>query len=420
MKTKAVRMYGADDLRLEEFELPELKDDEILMKVVCDSVCMSTYKSSKKGTEHYLVNDDIGTNPSIIGHEFSGQLVEVGARWADKYKVGESYTVQVALKDLDHGIAGYSMANCGGAATYVILHRAFMEQDNLLRFSSDFGYFSGSMAEPVSCSIHAMRSMYHTVHGTYEHRMGIAENGIKGLFAACGPMGLGGLGYILNCDRRTRVLVVTDIDSDRLAHAEKIFSPDYAAERGVELHYVNTASLEDPVETLMELTGGFGFTDISVYAPVRPVLELADAVLSYDGCLNFFAGPIQTDLKAEMNFFNVHYKSTHVVGTSGGTTDNMREYLAMVSDGKLAPSFMISHIGGINATADTTTRLTEIPGAKKLIYNHIEMELTAIDDFAEKGKTDPLFAELADIVAKNNGLWSVEAETYLLEQKAAA
>jgi D-arabinose 1-dehydrogenase-like Zn-dependent alcohol dehydrogenase len=34
MKTKAVRMYGKNDLRLEEFELPEIKEDEILVKVI--------------------------------------------------------------------------------------------------------------------------------------------------------------------------------------------------------------------------------------------------------------------------------------------------------------------------------------------------------------------------------------------------
>ena len=43
MKAKAVRLHGANDLRLDEFELPEIKDDEILVKVVSDSVCMSTY-----------------------------------------------------------------------------------------------------------------------------------------------------------------------------------------------------------------------------------------------------------------------------------------------------------------------------------------------------------------------------------------
>ena len=44
MKTKAVRLYGVRDLRLEEFELPEIKEDEILVKVMSDSICMSTYK----------------------------------------------------------------------------------------------------------------------------------------------------------------------------------------------------------------------------------------------------------------------------------------------------------------------------------------------------------------------------------------
>lgn len=43
MKTKAVRLYVKDDLRLEEFELPAIKEDEILAKVVSGSICMSSY-----------------------------------------------------------------------------------------------------------------------------------------------------------------------------------------------------------------------------------------------------------------------------------------------------------------------------------------------------------------------------------------
>lgn len=76
---------------------------------------------------------------------------------------------------------------------------------------------------------------------------------------------------------------------------------------------------------------------------------------------------------------------------------------------------MVTHVGGLNSVADTVLNLPNIPGGKKLIYTNIDMELTAIDDFREKGKTDPFFAELADIVEKNNGLWSAEAEQYLLK-----
>ena len=49
MKTKAVRLYGKEDLRLEEFELPEIKEDEILARVVSDSICMSSFKAAEQG-----------------------------------------------------------------------------------------------------------------------------------------------------------------------------------------------------------------------------------------------------------------------------------------------------------------------------------------------------------------------------------
>ena len=94
MKTRAVRLYGESDLRLEEFDMGELKDDEILMELITDSVCMSTYKESIQGAKHQRVNDDISEHPIIVGHEFAGIIREVGAKWKDKYQVGTKYTMQ--------------------------------------------------------------------------------------------------------------------------------------------------------------------------------------------------------------------------------------------------------------------------------------------------------------------------------------
>ena len=45
MKIKAVRLYGKEDLRFEEFELRDIQDDEILAQVMTDSLCMSSYKA---------------------------------------------------------------------------------------------------------------------------------------------------------------------------------------------------------------------------------------------------------------------------------------------------------------------------------------------------------------------------------------
>ena len=77
MKTRAVRLYGESDLRLEEFDMGELKDDEILMELITDSVCMSTYKESIQGAKHQRVNDDISEHPIIVGHEFES-FVKLG------------------------------------------------------------------------------------------------------------------------------------------------------------------------------------------------------------------------------------------------------------------------------------------------------------------------------------------------------
>jgi threonine dehydrogenase-like Zn-dependent dehydrogenase len=257
--------------------------------------------------------------------------------------------------------------------------------------------------------------MYHTTHGNYLHRMGIVEGGNMAILAGVGPMGLGSIDYAIHCDRKPKLLVVTDIDDARLERAASIYTIEEAAKNGVQLKYVNTAMIERPEEYLRALTGGRGYDDVIVFAPVKPVVEQGDKILAHDGCLNFFAGPSNTAFTAEVNFYNVHYNAAHIMGTSGGNTEDMRESLDMMSKGIINPSTMITHIGGLNSVVETTLNLPNIPGGKKLIYTNIDMRLTAIKDFNEIGKSDPLFAKLAEIVQNNNGLWSAEAEKYLMK-----
>jgi hypothetical protein len=115
-----------------------------------------------------------------------------------------------------------------------------------------------------------------------------------------------------------------------------------------------------------------------------------------------------------MNFFNVHYSYTHIVGTSGGNTEDMREAIRMMNEGLINPATMITYVGGLDAAAETTLTLNKLPGGKKLIYNQISMPLTAISDFAKLGETDPMFKKLAELCDAHNGLWNGEAEKYLL------
>ena len=418
MKTKAVRLYGKKDLRLEEFELPPIKDDEILAKVVCDSLCMSSYKAAIQGADHKRVPDNVAENPVIIGHEFAGELIEIGSKWADQFKVGDKFSIQPALNYEGGPVGvlsapGYSYRYIGGDATYVIIPNEVMERNCLLPYHGE-GFYPASLAEPLSCVIGAMHANYHLTPGSYVHKMEIVDGGKMAILAGVGPMGLAAINFVLHReDRRPSLLVVTDIDQARLDRAASLYTVEFAASRGIDLHYINTSVLQNPVEELRALTNNEGYNDVFVFAPVRSLVEQADAILGFDGCLNFFAGPSDPNFSAMLNFYNVHYAYTHIVGTSGGNNEDMLEALDIMNKG-LDPAGLVTHIGGLNAVPEATLHLPEIPGGKKLIYTHITMPLTAISDFAELGKANEVFRELASICEKHKGLWSVEAETFLL------
>jgi len=414
MKTKAVRIYGKKDLRLEEFELPELKDDEILASVISDSICMSSHKAALQGADHKRVPDDIDINPTIIGHEFAGIILEVGKKWQNKFRTGQKFSIQPAMNQMGTLSApGYSYRYIGGDATHVVIPPIIMEADCLLPYDGE-AFFPASLSEPMSCIIGAFHASYHIPPGTYVHNMGIRQGGNMAILAGVGPMGLGAIDYALHQDRKPGLLVVTDIDDNRLARAASIFRPADAEKEDVKLVYINTGKIPEPAKYLRELSGNKGFDDVFIFAPVKQVIELGDAILGFDGCLNFFAGPVNPEFKAEFNFYNVHYAFTHIVGTSGGNTDDMRESLELMSEGKINPAVMITHVGGLDSVVNTTLNLPQIPGGKKLIYTNISLPLIALSDLGLLGKTDPFYKELNDIVSKNDYIWSLEAEKYLL------
>lgn len=415
MKTKAVRMYGARDLRLEEFELPEIKEDEILVKVISDSICMSTYKLVEQGKKHKRAPQNIDTNPIIIGHEFAGDIVKVGKKWAGQFKAGQKFAQQPAL-NYKGSLAspGYSYEFFGGACTYCIIPNEVMELGCLLNYDGE-SYFEASLGEPMSCIIGGYHANYHTNKQNYHHEMGVKAGGSLLVMGGCGPMGLGAVSYGLHTSNKPNRIVVTDVNQEKIERAREVIEEAYAAEKGIELIYVNTQEMKDPIKELMDLTEGKGYDDVFVYVPIRQVAEMGDALLAFDGCMNFFAGPTDNQFKAEVNLYNVHYTSTHILGTTGGNTDDLIEALDLSSKGLIEPAVMVTHVGGIDSIAEATLGLPNIPGGKKLTYTQFNMPLTAIDDFEELGKSNELFKKLSDSCKSNKGLWNSEAEAILFK-----
>ncbi len=410
MKTRAARLYGANDARLEEFELRPITSGELLIKIISDSVCMSTHKTIMQGENHLRVPDDVAQHPVMLGHEFCAEVVEVGDKWKNEFSVGDKVVMPPVLAYLGgYETVGYSFEDIGGVSTYSIVYEHILDNNFLIKLNSN-SYFNGSLIEPASCVIRGYKASLH-LDENYNPVTGIKSGGKVAILAGCGPMGLVAIDIALHGNVKPSMVVVTDLDQARLDRAASIFSVEKAKEDGIELVFAATSNKDE----LMEISNGTGFDDVFVYAPVPSVVELGDAILGFDGSLNFFAGPLDKKFSANFNFYNVHYAQHHVTGTSGSTPEDMRDIVDLIGENRLNPAVMITHIGGIDSAIDTTVNLPNIPGGKKLIYTHIDLPLTALSEFEKLGESDERFKVLDEYVKANNGLWNAEAEKYLLE-----
>lgn len=413
VKTSAVRIYGTNDLRLDTFELPELGEDELLLKVMSDSVCMSTYKLSQQGASHKRAPKDLEHNPAIIGHETCGIVWDMGPGCEGRFEKGEVVTLLPTVEvDGEVRTSGYFYGTCGGDSQYAVVPSEFVDSDSVIPFHGNC-YYQASLAEPVSCIIAGYKRMYHTNEDNHEHVMGPKAGGSLVIFGACGPMGLEAIEYALQLDDGPKLVVATDVNPERLARADALMQR--YVRPGRKLVVFNSAESSDVEADLLALNGGNGYDDVLVYAPISALCEQADHVLGKDGCYLFFSGPIDKTLSANINMYNIHYKLTHFVGYSGSLTEDMLDALTLSAEGRLHPDVMVTHVGGLESAIDTTLNLPKIPGGKKMVYPQIEMPMTAIEDFAKLGETDPFFAELAQACDAAGGCWCPEAEHILLD-----
>lgn len=411
METNAIRLHGANDVRFERFELPPLQDGEILMQVVSDSLCASTYKAIKQGVAHKRVPPDVATKPIIIGHEMCGTILAVGSKVKGDWKVGQKAVIQPALK-LESGYdPGYSYQYIGGNSTYVIVPEIVLERNCLIPYNGD-SYFGGSLIESLACVIRGFKGFYHTDYTDYTRTDGAKKGGKLAILGGAGPMGIGAVELAIGYAGCSQV-VVTDVNQSRLDYASAKSSVASAKEKGVDLRYVNTSNIEDVAGELLKISDG-GFDDVFVMAPIAELYTLAERICAFDGCVNFFAGPPVRDLQGSLNLYRVHYDGIHVVGTAGSIPQDMIDVINLIENKKISAGSLVSHILGLKAVPDAIMDMGNPSGAKKVCYNELNLPLVALEDFAELGKTDELYAKLDELVKKNGGVWNAEAEAYLL------
>jgi len=237
----------------------------------------------------------------------------------------------------------------------------------------------------------------------------LRADGAVCFIGAAGPMGMMHVERALYVKDGPSKILASDVDSDRLMELKNRVE-SAAVTRGKEILFVNPndegeAALYAAVE---KLTGGIGFDDIVVLAPVAEIIGNASKMLAENGVLNIFAG-VPRGTIAKMDVASVYNKGVRWMGSSGSRPADLVYTLQLAETGEIATNRSVAAVGGIDAVLDGMTAVKNalFPG-KIVIYPQIAgLPLTAITDL--KGLLPSVYEKM-----ENGRFWTRDAERELL------
>lgn len=238
---KAARWYEAKDIRVETIDEPVIAPGKVKIKVEWTGICGSDLHEYAAGPifvpvdePHYVSKDKA---PIVMGHEFSGQVAEVG-EGVTKVQVGDPVVVEPILSCGEcpackkgkynlcehlgfHGLSGGG----GGFAEYTMV-----DEHMVHKMPEGLSYEQGALVEPAAVALHAVR-------------LSKLKAGDKAAVFGAGPIGL---------------LV---IEALRAAGASEIYAVELSAERSAKAKELGAREVINPkeenvVERLRELTDG--------------------------------------------------------------------------------------------------------------------------------------------------------------------
>src|SRR5271157_145253 len=302
---KAALLYGVEDLRVEDVAVPAVGEGEVLVRVRGATTCGTDLKIFHRGYVERVIK-----LPTIFGHEWAGDVVEVatGLDWPRKgmrVRAGNSAPCShCAMCQKGQYNLCEDMIWLWGAYAEYIKVPSRMVFVNMQEIPEDVSYLAAAIAEPLACVLH-----------------GIEEAGVR-LGDSVAIVGAGPIGLLhLLASKRVgaKKVVVIDVVNERLEVAAKLGADET----------INGAK-EDVVEELRKLTGGYG-ADVAIEAIGLPAtweqaLKLArkgGVVLEFGGC------PPGTEIK--LNAEQIHYGETTVKGAFHTTPLHFRKALDLIS-----------------------------------------------------------------------------------------
>ncbi|UCF13593.1 MAG: zinc-dependent dehydrogenase [Thermoplasmatales archaeon] len=313
-KMRVAMYYNNNDVRIEEMPIPEINDNEILVKVqtcgICGSDVMEWYRLKKA--------------PRILGHEMAGDIIKVGKN-VKKFKVGDRIFVS-------HHVPCNTCSFCendqhtlcktlhstnffpGGFAEFLRVPEINIEEGVFI-LPKEMTYEEGAFIEPLACAVRGMR---------------IAEmkSGQSVLVLGSGIVGL--INIKLAKVIGARIIFATDIDDFRLKVA-KVMGADVVidAKKNVpqEIKKHNNGELAD----LVILCAG-------VPSAARQAMDS----VALGGTILLFA-PTEPGVEIPFPMFDLWNKQVKIISTYAGAPEDLKESIELIRNKKVKVIDMITH-----------------------------------------------------------------------------
>jgi L-iditol 2-dehydrogenase len=300
---KAVRLYAANDLRVEDVPDPQVGSGDVLVRTKNAFVCgtdVRMYKNGKPG----IIDPQ---RPRILGHEIAGTIEAVG-RDVESYKPGMRVAIapNFGCGICDRCVGGNTQL-CrqqqaigihmdGAFAEYVLVPAPAVRQGNIFVLPDNISFNSGALAEPFSC-----------VYNAYE-QIGIFPGDVV-LIIGAGPIGVMHA-KIANLAGAGRIYM-NDLSTERLTIAQRIVPS------------IETIITDDLKGEIDKRTKGTGVDLVITAASVAAIQEAAFSYAGTNGRIMFFGGLPKGKSVVQLDTNEIHYKQLTVSGT---TMQSLRQY----------------------------------------------------------------------------------------------
>jgi len=319
---KAVVFHGKDDIRIENVKVPEIGENEILLRVHAASICGTDLKIISNG--HFKIPDG---ETRILGHEMAGEITAVGS---EVKHLGVGTRISVAPNigcgicnecvggntNLCQNYGALGITLDGAFAEYVRIPSQYIQQGNIFCLPDSVTYEEASLAEPLSTIINGSEAC------------NIKPADIV-LVIGAGPIGI--LHLMFAKIRGAQRVIVSELLNERREQVRR-FGADFVID----------PSKDDLKGVLMELSYGRGPDVIIVAAPSAKAQESSLELIARGGRINFFGGLIKGQEIINFNSNLIHYKQVYVTGTTGSNIMQYRRAMELIISRRINVSSLIS------------------------------------------------------------------------------